>query len=143
MTEDWLLFHGAPAGEKVACLGRPVVVQAEQTVATIPSYFTDPEKACPATTFFRSVQVHGTLERITDPHLKGEALQRIMQRYQPEGGHVPISFDTPMYQNAIRGVLVLGVRMANVTGKAKLGQNRKPAEVADIMERLWQRGAAG
>src|SRR4029079_1687629 len=60
-----------------------------------------------------------------------------------EGGHVPIHFDTPMYQNAVRGVLVLGVRTANLTGKAKLGQNRQPHEVKSIMDQLWQRGAPG
>jgi ribosomal protein S18 acetylase RimI-like enzyme/predicted FMN-binding regulatory protein PaiB len=143
VSPDWLLFHGAPTGEKAQSIGRAVVVQAEQIVATVPSYFSDPEKACPATTFFRSVQVHGTLEKIADPHVKADALQRIMQRYQPEGGHVPISFDNPLYQNAIRGVLVLGVKLANLTGKAKLGQNKQPEEVRSIMERLWQRGAAG
>lgn len=143
VSDEWLLFHGAKAGEKVQCIGRPAVVQAEEIVASIPSYFTDPERACPATTFFRSVQVHGTLERIDDPHVKADALQRMMQRYQPEGGHAPITFDDPRYQNAIRGVLVLGVRLANLTGKAKLGQNRKPEEIAGIIEQLWRRGAAG
>ncbi len=140
VTDDWLFFHGAPTGEKAQCIERAVVVQAEEIVGTIPSYFSDPEKACPATTFFRSVQVHGTLERITEPHLKAEALQLVMQRYQPEGGHVPIHFDDPLYQNAIRGVLVLGVRTTNLTGKAKLGQNKQPKEVQSIMDRLWLHG---
>src|SRR5688500_11860882 len=45
VSDDWLLFHGAKAGEKAQCIGRPAVVQAEQIVATIPSYFTDPERA--------------------------------------------------------------------------------------------------
>jgi ribosomal protein S18 acetylase RimI-like enzyme/predicted FMN-binding regulatory protein PaiB len=143
VSDDWLFFHGAPAGEKAQSLGRAVVVQAEQVLATVPSYFSDPEKACPATTFFRSVQAHGTLERITDPRVKADALQRIMERYQPEGGHVPIDFDNPLYQNAIRGVLVLGVRTSNLTGKAKLGQNKQPLEVQNIMDRLWQRGKPG
>ena len=143
VTDEWLLFHGAPSGEKAQCVGRAVVAQAEQVVATIPSYFTDPEKACPATTFFRSVQVHGSLERIDDPYVKADALQRIMQRYQPEGGHVPIHFDTPMYQNAVRGVLVLGIRLNELSGKAKLGQNKQPHEVESVMQQLWQRGARG
>ena len=140
VTDDWLFFHGAPMGEKAQSFGRAIVVQAEQTLATIPSYFSDPEKACPATTYFRSVQVHGTLEKITDPHVKAEALQLIMQRYQPEGGHVPIHFDNPLYQNAIRGVLVMGVRTTELTGKAKLGQNKQPLEAQRIMAGLWQRG---
>ncbi|HEY6078890.1 MAG TPA: GNAT family N-acetyltransferase [Polyangiaceae bacterium] len=143
VTDEWLLFHGAPSGEKALCVDRPAVVQAEQIVCTVPSYFSDPERACPATTFFRSVQVHGLLERITDPQLKGEALQLIMQRYQPEGGHVPISHAEPLYQNALRGILVLGVRLQQLTGKAKLGQNRSPEQASAIIERLWQRGAAG
>lgn len=140
VSDDWLFFHGAPTGEKAQSIGRAVVVQAEQMLVTVPSYFSDPEKACPATTFFRSVQAHGTLERISDPHVKADALQRIMERYQPEGGHVPIHFDNPLYQNAVRGVLVLGVRTTNLTGKAKLGQNKQPLEVQNIMEGLWQRG---
>lgn len=143
VTDDWLLMHAAPSGEKAACVGRAVVAQAEEIVATIPSYFSDPEKACPATTFFRSVQVHGTLESISDPKLKADALERIMQRYQPEGGYTPISFDNPLYQNALRGLLVLGIRIANVTGKAKLGQNKKPHDVSGLMEQLWRRGAPG
>ncbi len=143
VTDEWLLFHGAKAGEKAQCLGREAVVQAEEVVATIPSYFTDPELACPATTFFRSVQVHGRLERIDDPQVKASALQQIMLRYQPEGGHAPIRFDDPRYQNAVRGVLVMGVRIENLTGKAKLGQNKKPEEASRIMQQLWRRGAPG
>lgn len=143
VTDEWLLFHGAPSGEKARCVGRPAVVQAEQIVASIPSYFSDPERACPATTFFRSVQVHGTLERIDDPHVKADALQRLMLRYQPEGGHAPVSFDDARYQNAVRGVLVLGVRLRQLTGKAKLGQNKPPHEAMAIIERLWRRGAPG
>jgi nitroimidazol reductase NimA-like FMN-containing flavoprotein (pyridoxamine 5'-phosphate oxidase superfamily)/GNAT superfamily N-acetyltransferase len=143
VSDDWLLFHGAKAGEKVQCIGRAAVAQAEQIVATIPSYFTDPERACPATTFFRSVQVHGMLELIDDPEVKAAALQRLMQRYQPEGGHAPITFDDPRYRNAVRGVLVLGVRTLQLTGKTKLGQNRKPDEIRSIMQQLWKRGAPG
>lgn len=143
VSDEWLLFHGSPSGEKVQCVGRPAVVQAEQMVATIPSYFTDPEKACPATTFFLSVQVHGTLEKISDPHVKADALQRIMQRYQPEGGHVPISFDNPMYQNAVRGVMVLGLRIQNLTGKAKLGQNKRAELIPGLIDNLWLRGRPG
>lgn len=143
VSEDWLLFHGAPAGEKVSGLGRQAVAQVEEVVAAIPSYFTDPERACPATTFFRSVQVHGTLERIDDPHAKAAALQLLMQRYQPEGGHAPVSFDDPRYQNALRGLLVFGLRLDQLTGKAKLGQNRSPEDACHIMEQLWRRGAPG
>ena len=56
-----LLFHAAPVGEKIEAIGRPAVVSAVEVVAQIPSYFTDPERACPATTLYVSAQAHGAL----------------------------------------------------------------------------------
>jgi nitroimidazol reductase NimA-like FMN-containing flavoprotein (pyridoxamine 5'-phosphate oxidase superfamily) len=143
IVDDWLLFHGAPAGEKMNVLGRRAVVSVEEVVASIPSYFVDPERACPATTFYRSVQVHGTIERIDDAHLKASMLAALMRKHQPEGGHVPIEAQHPLYRKAIEGVLVMGVRCDQIDGKAKLGQNRTPAEIVRIVELLWARGGAG
>src|SRR5437660_1948594 len=57
LVDGAIAFHAAPVGEKMAGLGRPAVVAAEEVVAAIPSYFVDPERACPATTYYRSVQV--------------------------------------------------------------------------------------
>jgi nitroimidazol reductase NimA-like FMN-containing flavoprotein (pyridoxamine 5'-phosphate oxidase superfamily)/N-acetylglutamate synthase-like GNAT family acetyltransferase len=143
ISNDLLLFHGAPSGEKIQCIGREAVLEASETVATIPSYFIDPERACPATTFFTSVQVHAKLERIDDVGIKAEMLSLLMQKYQPEGGYQPLSADSPLYANVIRGVLVLGARLERITGKAKLGQNRKPEEILKVVEGLWKRGAPG
>src|SRR4051812_10447077 len=56
---DALYFHGAPAGEKMEALGREAVISVEEVVAEIPSWFADPERACPATTYYESVQLHG------------------------------------------------------------------------------------
>ncbi|WP_240806587.1 GNAT family N-acetyltransferase [Polyangium spumosum] len=140
---DHLLFHGAPAGEKMELVGRPAVVSAEEIVASIPSYFVDPERACPATTLYRSTQVHGTIERIEAPRVKATMLAALMQKYQPEGGYVPIDAEHPLYKKAVRGVLVLGVSLERIDGKAKLAQNRAPAEITRMMELLWARGAPG
>src|SRR5690348_4951663 len=74
VSDGAFVFHGAPAGEKAACLGRPAVISAEEVVAHVPSWFTDPERACPATTFYRSAQAHGRLERVDDLASKARAL---------------------------------------------------------------------
>ena len=84
VVDDWVLFHAAPAGEKMDVLGRRAVVSAEEFVASIPSYFVDPERACPATTFYRSVQVHGTIDRIDDALTKAKMLAALMAKHQPE-----------------------------------------------------------
>src|SRR5262249_3771841 len=69
-------------------------------------------------------------------------LQALMEKLQPEGRHVPIAPDHPLYARALDGVLCLRVPMERVDGKAKLGQNRSPAERAKILELLWRRGDA-
>jgi predicted FMN-binding regulatory protein PaiB/GNAT superfamily N-acetyltransferase len=143
VADGAVVFHGAPAGEKVACVGRPAVVAAEEVVAHVPSWFTDPERACPATTFYRSAQAHGALERVDDPAAKARALEALMAKYQPEGRHVPIAPDHALYRRALEGVLVLRVALDRVDGKAKLAQNRSAEERGRILEGLWRRGEPG
>lgn len=140
---DRVCFHSAPKGEKTALVGRPAVLQAEEPIATVPSTFFDPEKACPATTYYRSVQVHGVLEELEDAHGKARVLQALMEKLQPEGGHVPITAGDPRYRGPVNGLLVVGVRLDRVAGKAKLAQNRTPAQIARLLEQLWERGADG
>ncbi|MEO1272610.1 MAG: pyridoxamine 5'-phosphate oxidase family protein, partial [Myxococcota bacterium] len=44
VVDQWLVFHGAPAGEKMQSLGRDAVVSASQTMITLPSYLFDPQR---------------------------------------------------------------------------------------------------
>lgn len=137
---DYLLFHGAKAGEKTLCIGRSAVAAADQVIASIPSYFVDPERACPATTFYESVQVHGLIERIDDVERKARMLSLLMEKYQAEGGYRAIEARSALYEGAVRGVLVFGISLANVAGKLKVGQKRTQVELANIVEGLWSRG---
>lgn len=143
VIDDWIAFHAAPKGEKTELLGRAAVVQAEETVATVPSTFFDDEKACPATTYYRSVQVRGPVEEICDPTLKARALQALMEKLQPDGGHVPITADHPHYRGPVNGLLIAGLRLERLTGKAKLAQNRKPLQIRELLTSLWCRGEPG
>ncbi len=142
VLEDRLVFHGAPVGEKIEALGRPAVVSAEEVVASIPSYFVDPERACPATTLYRSVQVHGTLDEVHDPAEKARALEALMHKQQPEGGYTPIAHDHALYQKQIASLLVVSISLERLDGKAKLAQNRAPSEQRRIASELWKRGDA-
>lgn len=143
IVDDWLCFHSSPKGEKTGLLGRPAVLAAEETVAVVPSTFFDPERACPATTYYRSVQVHGTLVAIDEPARKARALQALMEKLQPQGGHVPIDEAHPYYRAPVRGLLIAGVPLDRVDGKAKLAQNRGPDERAALLTSLWRRGDPG
>lgn len=143
VVDDWLCFHAAPAGEKTAVVGRGVVLGAEELVATVPSTFFDPQRACPATTYYRSVQVHGRLEAIETPEQKARVLQSLMEALQPQGGHLPVDADHPLYRAAVAGLLIAGVKLdvpTRIVGKAKLAQNLKPLARAQLLESLWRRG---
>lgn len=143
LVDDWLLFHGAMKGEKSSCLGRAAVVSAHEEIADIPSHFVDEEKACPATTYYRSVQAKGTLENIESTEMKARMLQALMEKLQPEGGHVPLRAEELIYQSDYRAVRVFGLRLLDITGKESLGQDRPPQRTQKVVEGLFRRGKAG
>ncbi len=143
VDDGWVCFHAAPAGEKTSLLGRQVVVSVEETVARLPSYFLDEERACPATTLFRGAQVRGVLTAIEEPIRKARVLQRLMEKLQPEGGHAVIEAESPLYRAAVKGILIGSVSLEGATAKAKLGQNRNDDARLKVMEQLWRRGAPG
>lgn len=140
---DALYFHGSPVGEKVSLAERRCVITYEELLADIPSYWTDPLMACPATSLFVSVQAHGTLVRVHDGPEKSRALQALMERFQPEGGHEPIRYDDPRYRKQVDGVALWKLSLDEVDAKFKLAQNRGPDYVETVVERLWERGAGG
>lgn len=143
LVGDRLAFHAAPIGEKVEGIGRPAVVTCERVIAEIPSWFVDPERACPATTYYESAMARGRLVALDDPREKAEVLGALMARFQPEGRHVPITATSPLYAKQLGALLVFALAIEEVTGKAKVGQNRAPAERTRIAEGLWRRGAPG
>jgi ribosomal protein S18 acetylase RimI-like enzyme/nitroimidazol reductase NimA-like FMN-containing flavoprotein (pyridoxamine 5'-phosphate oxidase superfamily) len=143
VDEGWICFHGSPAGEKTSLVGRPVVASVEETIARLPSYFMDPQKACPATTLYRAAQAHGVLQAIEEPVRKARVLQRLMEKLQPEGGYVPLDAESPLYRAQVKGLMIAGLPLEGLTTKAKLAQNRSPEQRTLLLEKLWRRGGAG
>jgi len=137
------VFHGGLRGEKVPALRGPVVLSVARMVAEIPSHFTHPERACPATTFYRSAMVHGVVEELVDLDEKAAALQALMERYQPGGGFRPITADDPLYEKAVRGVRVWAVQPTSVVGKVALGTSKPLAWKQKALAGLWQAGELG
>ncbi len=143
VVDDAIAFHASPVGEKRMASGTRALIAADEVVAEIPSYFVDTARACAASTFYRSVHVEGVVEDVTDPARKARVLQALMEKFQPEGGHARITEDDPMYRASVGGVWIFQVRLDNLSGKAKLGQNRKPEELRTVLDHLWRRGGRG
>lgn len=139
--EDQIYVHGSPVGEKTATLRQNGAASflVVDPYAILPSTFFGSVGACTATQFFKSVLVKGVARFVEDTAEKARALQALMAKLQPEGGHEPIAADSHRYQSALRGVAVIALSMDSVTGKFKLGQNLSPELAERIMEQLEAR----
>lgn len=137
----WL--HGAPRSTVGALAGSPVQLLAEEIVVRIPSWMRDPVRACPATTFYRSVLADGELVAVEDAEVRAEALQRMMTLRQPEGRHRPIDASDPVYAAAVRGLAVWAVEPRSLSVVDRLGQHLPADEIERIVRALWRRGAPG
>lgn len=142
VVDGTLVLHGSPDGEKAAWSG-PVTVAHDEVVARIPSYLRHPERACPATTWFRSVHLTGHVEPLEGLEVRARALQALMDHLQPEGGFRALAVDDPLYTKAIAGLGMWRIVPQEIRGKDKLGQHLNRASMSRVLQGLWRRGARG
>jgi nitroimidazol reductase NimA-like FMN-containing flavoprotein (pyridoxamine 5'-phosphate oxidase superfamily) len=137
-----LYFHGSKIGQKMEDLKQAadrVSFAVAQEFALIPSYFSDPNLACPATAYFKSVYMKGFATVLEDVEEKAEALTVFMQKLQPEGGYNPITPSDPAYLPQIKGVAVVKITVQEMTAKFKFGQNVKEPRLSSIIDELEKR----
>ncbi len=132
VLDQSLWFHGAEQAILGGLLGQAVSVCAQDITAWVPSTWRHPHNACPATTFYRSIRVTGSLEIETDLNQKARVLEQFMQKYQPQGGHRPIHPDT--YGKALEQLTVARLSLQNVEAKVKMGQHLSQAKRV----RVWR-----
>ncbi|MGH7338278.1 MAG: FMN-binding negative transcriptional regulator [Myxococcota bacterium] len=115
--------------------------EVDEILATVPSYWIDPENAVAATAYHRTVLFECETERISrDAAVLAAQQTRLLARYQPEGGFRAVTGEEPIYRGSL-GVIA-AVRLA-ITGrkvKWKIGQNRPPATRARVVAELRKRG---
>lgn len=135
-------FHGSRIGEKMDAIRQnpQAAFAVAKEYALIPSYFTDPDMACPASSWFKSVILSGRIEIVEDLAEKAAALGAMMRKLQPEGGYDPIRPDDPRYVPRLKGVAVLKLVPKSVTAKFKFGQNLSDEKRANMSARLLERG---
>ncbi|MDU5141338.1 MAG: pyridoxamine 5'-phosphate oxidase family protein [Paenibacillus dendritiformis] len=138
---DCLYFHGSAAGQKMKNMkaDQRVTFAVAKEYAIVPSYFTNPELACPATAFFKSVLIKGYAEILTDLAEKAEALSAFMRKLQPEGGYDPIDPENPAYTGQIKSTSVVRITVHELSAKYKFGQNMKPSAFEKVTAGLLER----
>lgn len=101
----------------------------------VPSYAKDPNNASFATMFYRFVEVQAHMRPLDTPEEAAAVLDRMMQRYQPEGGYQPLSSHLEYYADSLKMIAVLEFKVLSLKSKWKLGQNRKPNE--QLLAHSW------
>ncbi|MVP00832.1 pyridoxamine 5'-phosphate oxidase family protein [Paenibacillus lutrae] len=141
-TDGALYAHGSKIGEKIADMKRDSLVSfsVAKEYALIPSYFTDPVYACPASAFFKSVIIKGRATLVEDLEEKARSFVSFMHKLQPEGGYDPVTLDDPGYVKQIKGVAVIRIDPDDISAKFKFGQNMKGAKREGVISGLEKRG---
>lgn len=137
----YFYFHGSRAGEKMKHLkSNPnVSFTVAKEYAIIPSYFTHPQLACPASAYFKSVMVRGHVEIVNDLQEKAEALTLFMEKLQPEGGYEPIDPGEQQYAGQLKAVALLRIVPEEIRAKFKFGQNLNNNNFDQVVQGLQER----
>lgn len=140
--EGKIAFHGAKAGEKAANIARSGKAGfcVTRPLSLVPSYFSDPVLACPATHYFESIVIKGEVRAVQEAEEKARVLNALMQKLQPEGGYAPIAADDDRYTGRLKATAVYTLTPISLTAKAKLGQNLSADRLQNLIEQLEKRG---
>lgn len=140
-TNGNIYVYGSKIGLKMEALGEDLRVSfsVAKEYAIIPSYYSDPVFACPATAYFKSVLIRGKAAVVVDLAEKAEALSALMEKLQPEGGYDPIDPNIPAYASRVKGVAVVRITPEHLSAKFKFGQNLPEAKNEHIRNELLQR----
>lgn len=142
-TNGKIYFHGSKIGDKMKQLAQSprVTFAVAKEYALIPSYFTDPKFACPATAYFKSVLVKGIASIVEDLQEKAVVFTAFMDKLQPEGGFAPFDVQDPDYAKRIAGVAIVQIEIGSLSAKFKFGQNTNDKQFNQIAAGLSDRQA--
>ena len=108
-----IYFHSSLKGEKMSDIRRksPVCFEVEQPVAYVPAR----GPACKASFYYRSILIKGEAALVNVRKTKMEVLEKLMEKYQPEGGYEGID------EGILRKTAVIAIFIKEMTGKENLG----------------------
>ena len=138
--KDTIYMHSHVKGEKIDNIknNSKVGFEVDKNLEFLPSYFSDPDDASLADTFYISVIIKGEAKVVEDNDEKVLALNGLMQKYQPEGKYLPMTADMPVLDHTA----VIKVTPKEMNGKYKIGQNMSEREKIDIANKILERNSS-
>ena len=108
-----IYLHSSTKGEKISDIrrGSPICFEVDEPIA----YVAVAEPACRSTYYYRSVIIKGSAAILSEVERKLEILERLMEKYQPEGGYQQVS------EEILRRTAVIEISIREMTGKEHMG----------------------
>jgi nitroimidazol reductase NimA-like FMN-containing flavoprotein (pyridoxamine 5'-phosphate oxidase superfamily) len=108
-----IYIHSSKKGEKMEDIrrGSPICFEVDEPSA----YVVASGPTCTANYYYRSIIIKGKALLLSDQSKKLEILERLMEKYQPEGGYGGIS------EEILKKTGVIEIMIQEITGKENLG----------------------
>jgi predicted FMN-binding regulatory protein PaiB len=102
--------------------------EVDEILGTVPSHWIHPQDAVKATAYHRTAIFECEAALSQDPAALAAQQQRLLARYQPEGGFSPVTPEDDFYRIALQHIVAVRLAIKARRVKFKLAQNR-PIEV--------------
>jgi len=108
-----IYIHSSTKGEKIEDVqrGSPVCFEIDEPIA----YLGTSQSACQVSYYYRSIIVKGQATLVKGKGKKIEILERMMEKYQPEGSYKEIG------EEVLKKTAVIEISIKEITGKENLG----------------------
>jgi nitroimidazol reductase NimA-like FMN-containing flavoprotein (pyridoxamine 5'-phosphate oxidase superfamily) len=108
-----IYIHSSKKGEKIESIrrGRSVCFEVDEPIA----YAATQGSACKASYYYRSVIIKGKASLVNQKEKKLKILERLMEKYQPEGGYGEIQGEV------LKKTAIIEISVHEMTGKENLG----------------------
>ena len=116
------------------------VLEVDEILAVIPSYWVSREYAGAATAYHRTVIFECEATVVEDPAAVAAQQERLLARYQPEGGFRSLDPESPLYRGAMTQLAAVRLDISRWRAKFKLGQNRPAEARRQVIAELRKRG---
>lgn len=111
--KEKIYLHSSRKGEKMRDVrrGSPVCFEIDEPIA----YVNARGSACSGSYYYRSILIKGKAVLVNHQEEKMKVLERLMEKYQPEGGYGEIS------KEILRKTAIIEISIQKITGKENLG----------------------
>lgn len=132
-----IYMHSHYKGEKIENLLRnsKVGFEVDKEICFLPSFYFHPTEASFADTLYTSIVIKGRASIVSDNKEKALAMNKMMQKYQPEGRYAELTQNS----KSIIHLTVIKIDVETIDGKYKIGQEWTNSFRKEIVKKIIDR----